>query len=340
MHARCIRTIGALGAEARHALVMEGEGDPALAGRRMREVSRPAFPSLSGAPLPGRLKRMAAAMAGYDLICTWGSGALDAAMAHTLFADVYKLPPLVHHEGLEGAPRSTLYRRLALGRIAALVVPSREAEAVALGRWQQPRQRVRLIPEGVNITAYAATPNREAIPGLVKRRGELWLGAFASSLAEIGPMMEAIAALPDDWQLVVVAEREELHHAIVAESSQRGIEHRVHVSHPLADVSRLIILFDLFASTSDAEGVLGAMAAGQAVAAPRGGEAASLLSSENGPYLADPAQLADAIVALAGDKTLRRDVGEANRKKARVEFDEKTMMERLRRLYRSLAGER
>ena len=62
-------------------------------------------------------------MAGYDLICTYNWGAMDAALAHTLFADFYKLPPLVHHEdgfdedeanGLKAS--RNLYRRFALGR--------------------------------------------------------------------------------------------------------------------------------------------------------------------------------------------------------------------------------
>src|SRR5690606_1445260 len=127
---RCVRLINAFGRAAEHAIV---SGDPAhrsaaaLLGRGVT-VSWPKFPPLAGKPLPGRLKRLAAAMAGYDLVCTYNWGAMDAAMAHTLFADVFKLPPLVHHEDgfnedeATGLKRSrNLYRRLALGRSAALV---------------------------------------------------------------------------------------------------------------------------------------------------------------------------------------------------------------------------
>src|SRR5690606_38402207 len=156
---RCVRLINAFGKDADHAIV---SGDPAhrsaaaLLGKIAR-VTWPDFPALTGKPTLGRLKRLAQAMAGYDLICTYNWGAVDAALAHTLFADVFKLPPLVHHEdgfnedeagGLKW--RRNLYRRIALGRSAALVVPSQMLERIALEVWQQPRARVRLIPNGID----------------------------------------------------------------------------------------------------------------------------------------------------------------------------------------------
>jgi glycosyltransferase involved in cell wall biosynthesis len=344
MQTRCIRVIEALGAEARHALVVEGQAPLAGADRLARkvELSRPSFPSLTGAPWPGRLNRLAAAMAGYDLICTYGAGALDAALAHTLFADVYKLAPLVHQEGAEETGRSSLLRRIALGRTAALVVPTREMERIALERWQQPRSRVRLIPEGVDTAAFAAPPRRDAVPGLVKRRGELWLGTFASAAAEVpGPLLRTVATLPAEWQLVVAAE-ERSHAAIVAEAARTGIEDRVHPVSAPADSARLIGLFDLFATPQAGPRTMEAMAAGLPVVAPRDSEAGSLLASENGPFLAAPGdedELAAVIARLAGDKMLRRRIGEANRAKARAEFDEKRMTERMQALYRSLLGQ-
>src|SRR5690606_3683979 len=97
---RCVRLINSFGGKAHHAIV---SGDPERRSataliRQGMHVTWPKFPSLAGKPLPGRLKRLAAAMAGYDLICTYNWGAMDAALAHTLFADAFKLAPLVHHE--------------------------------------------------------------------------------------------------------------------------------------------------------------------------------------------------------------------------------------------------
>ena len=97
---RCVRLINAFGSDAEHAVVSSDPERRSAAAliSETAQLSWPAFPPLAGKPLPRRLKKLAAAMAGYDLICTYNWGAMDAVMAHTLFADAYKLAPLVHHE--------------------------------------------------------------------------------------------------------------------------------------------------------------------------------------------------------------------------------------------------
>ena len=354
---RCVRLINAFGRAAEHAIV---SGDPAhrsaaaLLGRGVT-VSWPKFAPLAGKPLPGRLKRLAAAMAGYDLVCTYNWGAMDAAMAHTLFADVFKLPPLVHHEDgfnedeATGLKRSrNLYRRLALGRSAALVVPSRTLERIALETWQQPRSRVRLIANGIDTRAYARKPKNDALPGLVKRRGELWVGTLAGlrKVKNLTALVRACAGLPEEWQLVIAGEGPE-REAILAEAERRGIEHRVHLPGFVSDPARAAVLFDLFALSSHSEqapiSVIEAMAAGLAIAAPHVGDIAAMVASANGPYLTAPddeQELAEALGRLAADPALRRRIGEANRARARAEYDEKTMIERYRALYWGLMGRR
>ena len=279
----CVRLINAF-ADADHAVV---SGDPARRGAAAlidpkRKVVWPAFPPLSGKPLPGRLKRLAAAMAGYDLICTYNGSALDAALAHTLFADVYKLEPLIHLE--DGSDEDTaaglrrgrnFYRRIAIGRSAALVVPSRTLERIALDVWQQPRSRVRLIPEGFDPRAFARTPKRDALPGLVKRADELWVGTVAGAGEAEGlpPLVRAFSCLPEPWQLVILGEAPERKTAL-AEAETEGVEHRVHFP----------------------------------------------------GFVTDPA--------------LRKRVGEANRAKARAEYDEATMIDRYRALFWGVMGRR
>jgi glycosyltransferase involved in cell wall biosynthesis len=347
-----VRLINAFGSAAEHALV---SGDPerraAAAGfNRTVRVRWPTFPPLEGKPWPGRLKRLARAMAGYDLICTYNWGAMDAVMAHTLFADVYRLPPLVHHEdgfnedeaaGLSG--RRNVYRRIALGRTAALVVPSRELERIALDVWHQPRSRVRLIPNAVDTAAFRKPPKRDAIPGLVKRRGELWVGTLAGlrKVKDLPALVRAFGGLPEPWQLIVAGEGPE-RAAIIAEAERLGIDDRVHLP-GFVPAERLAGLFDLFALSSRSEqfpiSVIEAMAAGLAIAAPRVGDLAAMVSTDNGPYLTAPgdeAALAEAIGRLAGDPAARRRIGEANRNKAAAEFDEAVMIERYRALYWNL----
>ena len=291
-------------------------------------------------------------MAGYDLICTYNWGAMDAAMAHTLFADLYRLPPLVHHEdgfnedeagGLK--TRRNLYRRIALGRAGALVVPSRQLERIALEVWHQPRARVQLIPNGIATTAFRQAPRADALPGLIKRKGELWLGSLAGlrKVKNLTALVRACAQLPEAWHLVIAGDGPE-RSAIVAEAERLGIDHRVHLP-GFVPAERIAGLFDVFALSSLSEqfplSVVEAMAAGLPVAAPRVGDVGAIVSTDNGPYLAeagDEAGLAAAISVLAADPALRRRVGEANRAKALAEYDESAMFNRYNALYWGVMG--
>jgi len=352
---RCVRLINAYGRDAEHAIVsgdLERRGAAAHLDKRAK-VSWPRFPSLKGKPLPGRLKKLAEAMAGYDLICTYNWGAIDAVMAHTLFADVYKLSPLVHHEdGFNEdeagrlKPSRNLYRRIALGRTAALVVPSRTLERIALETWQQPRSRVQLIPNGIDLRPYAGAARRDALPRVIKHPGEFWVGTLAGlrAVKNLTALVRAVATLPDEWQLVIAGEGPE-RDAILAEAVARGIEHRVHLPGFIAEPARAARLFDVFALSSHSEqfpiALVEAMAAGLPVAAYRVGDVAAMVSSENGPFLCAPgaeAELAASLGEFAADAGLRRRVGDANRAKARAEYDENRMIERYRALYWGLMG--
>lgn len=351
---RCVRLINAFD-DAHHAIV-SGDPERRSAARLIgaaAQVKWPKFPPLAGKPWPWRLNRLAAAMAGYDLVCTYNWGAMDAVLAHTLFADAHKLPPLVHHEdgfNEDEADRlkttRNIYRRIALGRTAALVVPSRTLERIALEAWDQPRSRVRQISNGIDTSAYAKAPRRDALPRLVKRKGEFWVGTLAGlrAVKNLPALVRACAQLPEEWQLVIAGEGPE-REAILAEAARCGIEDRVHLPGFIADPAKAVGLFDVFALSSHSEqapiSVIEAMAAGLPVASPRVGDIAAMVASDNGPYLAPPgdeAALADAIARLAHDAVARRRIGVANRRKAAAEYDERTMIARYRALYWGLMG--
>ena len=228
---RCVRLINAFGGAAFNALV-SGEPDQRGAARLIEPlVAWAKFPSLKGKPWPWRLNAMAAAMQGYDLVCTYNWGAMDAVLAHTLFADVHKLPPLVHHEdgfnedeAVRRKAGRNLYRRLALGRTSALVVPSHTLERIALDEWEQPRTRVRRIPNGIRTRAYARKPRPDVLPGLVKRKGELWVGSLAGlrKVKNLTALVRAVAFLDEAWQLVIAGEGPE-RGEILAEAERQGI---------------------------------------------------------------------------------------------------------------------
>ncbi|TIX50545.1 glycosyltransferase [Alteraurantiacibacter aquimixticola] len=347
---RSVRLMNVWGKDAEHAIVsgdLERRGAAKLIAPQVK-VSWPKFPPLSGKPTPGRLKRLAAAMAGYDLICTYNWGAIDAVMAHTLFADVFAVPPLVHHEdgfNEDEAKRLKMrrnwYRRIALGRTAALVVPSKKLETIALDTWGQPRSRVRRIANGIDTRAFSASPKRDFLPGLIKRKDEYWIGTLAGlrAVKNLPVLVRAMQKLGDDWQLVIAGEGPE-RAALEQLAIDLGVEDRVHLPGFIENPEKIMGLFDIFALSSHSEqfpiSVVEAMAAGLPVVAPRVGDIPEMVSTDNGPWLTAPGDeeaLVDALWHLTAKPEDRKRIGKANRDRARAEYDARAMTDRYRALY-------
>lgn len=311
------------------------------------------FPPLAGKLRLSRLQQLARAMRGFDLVLTYNWGAMDAAMAHAVFAPSMGLAPLVHHEDGFNADEAgglkrgrNWYRMVALSRASALVVPSRGLEEIALGSWRQPRARVHRILNGIDTAAYARKPRPDVLPRVVKRPGEKWLGTLAGlrAVKNLPRMVRALKALPPEWHLVILGEGPE-REAILAEAMRQEVGHRVHLPGHVADPAAAIGLFDLFALSSDSEqaplSVIEAMAAGLAVVSPAVGDVADMVSEANRPYVIPPGDddaLAAAVRALAGDAALRASIGKSNRARARAEFDEGVMADLYARLYAGALG--
>jgi glycosyltransferase involved in cell wall biosynthesis len=353
---RAARLMNVFGAGLEHSVVSAQPGafgakvalDPALSVRFPDD-----FPSLQGRPTPLRLMRIARAMRGFDLVLTYNWGAMDAVLAHRLYARVLRLPPLVHHEdgfnedeaaGLK--PARNLFRRLALAGASALVVPSRRLEGIALRAWRQPRRRVRLIINGIPVAAYREAPPPDAIPALAKAQGDKWLGTLAGlrAVKNLPRLVRAFAGLPPQWHLIILGEGPE-RAGIVAQAEACGVAARVHLPGFVSDPSHAVGLFDLFALSSDSEqfpiSVVEAMAAGLAVASPAVGDVAAMVSVENRSYVTptgDEAALAWALAELAADEALRRAVGKANRTRAEAQYDENTMISAYAEVYGAAMG--
>lgn len=328
-------------------------GARGLIDKRVKVVFPFGFPALAGKLRVARLRTLARAMQGYDLILTYNWGAMDAAMAHAIFAPAMGLAPLVHHEDGFNADESgglkrrrNWYRMVALSRAAALVVPSALLEAIALGIWHQPRAKVRRIANGIDTAAYARKARADALPRVIKRPGERWVGTLAGlrAVKNLPRMVRAMKALPDHWHLVILGEGPE-RETILAEAMAQEVGHRVHLPGHVADPALAVGLFDLFALSSDSEqaplSVLEAMAAGLAVASPAVGDVAQMVAEANRPFITAPgddAALATALSALAADDALRQRIGAANRARARAEYDEAVMVARYRALYAEVLG--
>lgn len=352
---RAVQLMNAFGGALHHAIV-SGERDQmgarAHIDRGLKVAFPTDFPSLTGFPSPGRLVAIAQAMKPYDLILTYNWGAMDAVMAHTVFADAFSLPPLIHHEdGFnedevdELKPRRNWYRRIALGRTLRLVVPSRVLERIAQSAWKQPRARVLRIPNGINTKAFAKRPKPAGLR-VVKRDGERWVGTLAGlrPVKQLPMLVKACADLPENWHLVVLGDGPEKD-AIRAAADACDISHRVHLPGAVNDPASVIGLFDIFALSSQSEqfplSVVEAMAAGLPVAAPDVGDIRDMVAEPNRPFIAvrdDAVALAAMLGELANDHELRRSVGKANKAKAREHFDEGAMIERYRTLYSEALG--
>lgn len=311
------------------------------------------FPSLQGRPTPSRLWRIAQAMQGYDLVLSYNWGAMDAVLAHRLYAGLLQLPPLVHHEDgfnedeAHGLKTSrNLFRRMALAGAAALVVPSRRLEGIARSAWHQPPERLRFIPNGIDCAAFIDKPRPDVLPGVIKQEGDRWLGTLAGlrPVKDLPRLVRAFAGLPQPWKLVILGEGPE-RGAILAEAERLGVGGRVNLPGFVANPSRAVGLFDLFALSSKSEqfpiSVVEAMAAGLAVASPAVGDVAGMVSAENVPFIPpaqDAAAFAAALGTLAADPALRARVGAANRAKAQAEYDEGAMIAAYRAVYGQAMG--
>lgn len=352
---RSAALINAFGAALTHTIVSaepDAMGAAALLDKGVKVSFPKGFPALKGFPSPGRLVELAQALKGYDLICTYNWGAMDVAMAHTVFGKRFGLAPLIHHEdgfnqdeAVRLKPQRNFYRRAALRGAVRVIVPSTGLERIALQLWHQPRARVLRIANGIDTAAFGAQP----VPGalrVVKRKGERWVGTLAGlrAVKQLPMLVEAMAALPEEWHLVIIGDGPE-RDAIRATAEACAISHRVHLPGAMTNPAQVIGLFDIFALSSQSEqfplSVVEAMAAGLAVAAPDVGDVRMMVAAPNHPFIAapgDPQALGAVLAALATDPELRTRIGAANRERARTHFDAAQMIAQYRAAYAEVIG--
>jgi L-malate glycosyltransferase len=349
---RSVRMMNAFGSAVEHTIISadpEATGARALIAAGVKARFPQDFPALKGLPTPGRLVTLAEALKPYDLICTYNWGAVDAAMAHTVFGKSFNLPPLVHHEDGVNADelttRRNLYRRAALRGAARVIVASRGLEQIALGAWAQPPEKVLRIAGGIDTAAFAAPPQPGAFR-VVKRPGERWVGTLAGlrAVKQLPLLVQAMAELPEEWHLVICGEGPE-RDAIRAVAEAAEISHRVHLPGAVPDPAQVIGLFDIFALSSASEqfplAVVEAMAAGLPVAAPDVGDIRQMVAEENRGFIAvpnDARALAAMLAELAADPALRVRIGAANRKRAQAHYDAAAMIAQYRDAYAAALG--
>ena len=347
--ARAVRLMNAFGGAAEHA-ILSAMPDRLSARDAIAKGIKVSFPddapSLTGRPNPLRLRRLSRYMRGFDLVLTYNWGGFDAVMARRLFGG----PPLIHHEdGFNEDeaerlnPKRNLYRRVGLGAAFQLVVPSARLERIAREAWGRAPLR---IPNGVPVARFAGAPQAD-IPGLERKPGDIVIGTAAGlrPVKNLPRLVRAFAAMSDrNARLVIVGEGPESER-IAAEARACGVAARLLMPGFLADPSRWIGHFDIFALSSDSEqfpiSLIEAMAAGLPAVTTAVGDVRDIVSQDNRPLIVEPsdeAAFAAALDSLADRPDLRKAIGQANREKAVAEYDEKAMIARYGRLYGEAIG--
>jgi len=305
-------------------------------------------PSLVGKPAPGRYRRLSRYMRQFDLVLTYNWGAMDAVGARRLFGG----PPLIHaedgfneDEAVRLNPKRNLFRRLMLPAAHRVVVPSQTLETVALNVWRQPERRVARISNGIDLSqidpAHPLPP-----PGFQRVQGDVTIVTVAGlrKVKDLPFLVERVAILNRSRpaRLFIFGEGPE-RDAIAAKAAEHGIADRVHLPGFVAEPSRYLAAFDIFALSSVSEqfpiSLVEAMAAGLPAISTDVGDVAGMVDTDNRSFVASQPGLYDSnLSALAANEALRLQLGSANRRKALAIYDERVMISRYAALYGEAIG--
>jgi L-malate glycosyltransferase len=271
-----------------------------------------------------------------DLLITYNWGAIEWAMANRLWSisrHIHIEAGFSQREADLQILRRVLFRRWALARCALVVVPSRVLEDLARRVWRLPVERVRYVPNGVDITRFSS-PARDVMPGFVRRPGELVIGTVAPLRPEknVGRLLRVFATLDSTViaRLVVAGEGIE-RRALERLAAELGIADRVIFTGQVAPEA-ILGTFDIFALSSDTEqmpnALLEAMAASRAVAAVNVGDVKSMVCEDNRAFIVardDGPAFAAAISQLLHDPEKRRTLGCKNRERVVTTFSQEQM---------------
>jgi glycosyltransferase involved in cell wall biosynthesis len=269
-----------------------------------------------------------------DLLITYNWGAIEWAMANRLWPGsrhIHIEAGFSRREADAQLPRRVLFRRWALARCAQVVVPSRLLEDLAVRVWRLPAERVRYVPNGVDVARFSS-PARTS--GFARRPDELVIGTVAPLRPEknIGRLLRVFATLDTSIaaRLVVAGEGVE-RPGLERLTGELGIADRVVFTGQVAPET-VLGTFDLFALSSDTEqmpnALLEAMAASRAVAAVNVGDVKTIVCQDNRDFVVsrdDSPAFAGAISTLLRDPEKRRTLGVRNRERVVDAFSQERM---------------
>lgn len=249
-------------------------------------------------------------------------------------------------------PLHLLGYRLSNGFADRIVCNSEAVRDFTLRRENPPVDKVRVIPGGVDVTAFAAgdRARQRAALGLDPR--SVVVGAIGTIKQVKGQavLLEAMAPLLQrdrDLRLCLAGEVTAGYGAELRERvEQLGLASQVLLPGVVHDVPGLLAALDLFVLPSLSEGMsnalMEAMAAGKPIVATTvGGNEENLDRGTAGVLVpaGNPEALREAIGRMLDDRDLRLRLGHAAAARAREQYAFSRMLERTERLYSELVEE-
>ncbi len=270
-----------------------------------------------------------------DLLLTYNWGAIEVALANGLIGGcdhIHFESGFRAEEGNGQLWRRNVFRHFALSRAKKLVVPSETLMSIAAKAWRIPADKLQQIPNGVDFLRYNGQPGKRENPSLLAdiHGARTAIGTVAPLRPEknVGRLLRAFAALPDDQECVLVVAGDGVEMAPLQRlAADLGIAARTHFLGHVEDVPAVLRGMDVFALSSDTEqmpnSLLQAMAAGRPVAAVDVGDVARIVAPENRTFVVPretEGSLTAALASLASDAERRAELGRLNQERIRAHY--------------------
>lgn len=286
-----------------------------------------------------------------DLLVTYNWGATEWALANRFFPlcqTIHIQDGFTEDELEQEIPKRRALRKFAYKGCHSIVVPSRTLEKLVKTSWGTPDQKVRFIPNGIDIERFKCSPNSDLIKSLGIDTGKKIVGTVAGLRPEknVGRLIEAFSLVEDkhdDIQLVIVGDG-------VGMSALKMLSERVCkkdgviFTGNLPDPESLLSAFDVFALSSDTEqmplSVIEAMASSLPIASTDVGDVRDMVADSNKSYVEgkDAKLLADNISHLLSNPDLAERIGANNQEKARADYTIETMIDAYDQLFQEAIG--
>src|SRR4051812_11802526 len=274
-------------------------------------------------------------------------GVAMAALALSMSTQLAK-PPLVAARRVDFHLRGNSLSRWKYRQVDCFICASEAIRQMLIGDGV-PAGRTVAVHEGIDIDRV-----ERAEPANL--HGELWLphqAPIVGNVAALVPhkgqrhLIEAARAVVQqvpDARFIIAGEGE-LRPALERQIKEHHLEKHVLLAGFRPDVLSVHKAFDIFVMSSVTEGLgtslLDAMAAAKPIVATRAGGIPEVVADgETGVLVAprDHAAMAEAIVRLLKDETLRRQMGDAGRARARSLFSAERMVQNTLIVYQRVAG--